>query len=430
MFKKLLLIAVLLLAATDAIAARPRQQRQWLFGSTNEPPVASVRYYALQGTGRAYPTSNPLERAVPWEAGIFSGLFCRSAVDFTSDFGPPGASMTLTLMVNGSATALSTTITGTSGVDQECIGNTTDSITISDGDLVEMRLETVGSPDPLSRFKWNLRFVPDVKDRFLYPTTAIQTVTQYIESFGPLRPPGTTEPNARFLVPINGTFVRLMAAVPDPRPSGSATFTFYKSGVSVGSVTLGTGATLSSQTLNIPVVAGDNFSLGVVASGSNQIAGVNLVFVPETSGHYFLSQGNQDTIGNVVRYASLIGNKPWDSTTYNAHPYPLSRPGTPLLTVKGLMAQLLEVPVPMGSGWDIGLVTWETPSGPSTPPLIHINSCTIDTSCSSAPCQCSVAFDYVPEWNSYGTHLYEFEAVPFGNPSNSPEILTSLHVAQ
>jgi len=257
-----------------------------------------------------------------------AGSFRRLVI--TSDQAPgTGNTYTLTVMRNGSATALSATITGNtlSG------SNLTDIASFNAGDIITIRAVPTGSPPQAPRFRWGIEFNSVAFDESiilggLHTEVSRNNATQYSSLIG-----GdtwdTVEVNKVFVVPKAGVLKKLTGLFIDgntklpagPGTGNTKTFTVMKNGVATAlSVGLTGSTSVATDSTNvIQVVPGDLISLQLVHSGpgsGNREARWGCVFVPDVVGEFIVPHQGFAPSTTQTSYMSICGSDAtWNTST-------------------------------------------------------------------------------------------------------------------
>ena len=431
------------LFGVDADAARRRATVQWVFGGSDEPSVANTtRYYAPYGQGVLDPGTQRGTRRQVWTAGTIRHLFCRVAHDGANDLGDTGTLATVTLLVNGVATALSGTIRGGPGFERDCLpAPDEDVVTVAEGDTLEMQYTVVGAVHPNGRVAWAFEFRPAEPDHFVMPSGFVwpSPVPTYPRAFGYSDYVfGTPEAATRFVSPIEGRFTKLLCKQSPPQTAGTHTYSLTREGVATAlACRITAGSDHAAVDAPVPVSAGDSF--GFLGSGSNPsspVAGTTmatLVFVPAVSGHYFLAgTGNAGWSSSGVRFQTFDGPRAACTTERTANATPLAgfdgTSGEPLVEIEGMLARITTRPQG-GQGFRIELVEQPTTDDTIPPTTPRGPACVIDALCPAPPCFCTSSTPHTPLWDGAGPSWYEFRITPYGLPA-APYAQLSLHVAR
>ena len=160
---RFLVLLVILLAISASKAFAQQTTPQILYGNPTEAAFEGTRYYAPAFNFNVGSGSSFEERAVVAPTAFtLSDFFCAYQGDSINDFGPAGSSAVFTVMKNGAPTALSGTVTGTSGTDRNCAPfPNTASVSFQQGDLLGVRIVSSGaSTSPPGRLKWSMKLQP------------------------------------------------------------------------------------------------------------------------------------------------------------------------------------------------------------------------------------------------------------------------------
>lgn len=201
-----------------------------------------------------------------------------------------GKSYAVTLMVNGVASALTCTISGTATSAQDL----THSVSISALDSISMRFVPTGTPTAPGTSFWN--FKQEAANLFgmagSLTTMPSAAGTNYLPPFGRSVGSASTHAVGSFVMPTSGVFKNLVFWS-NTAPAGvtSWALTFMKNNVAQTLTTTMSGAnTTSSDTSNtVTVAAGDTVSVRIVTTGSPAAASGSwgLSFDPDTDGESF-----------------------------------------------------------------------------------------------------------------------------------------------
>lgn len=241
------------------------------------------------------------------------------------------ASITVSIMKNGSASAVTVTITGsaTSATDS------THSVSFNAGDLIGVTVTTSGSPTN-SRASWNVGCTSTSGDYFPMfggMMGSLTATTSYAYPYSTSNNSTvTTEAQAEIVIPCAGTLSNMYVATDvAPGTGNSIQFVPYKNG-SAGLLTAtisGASATSASDTTDsITVSAGDRISMQLVKSTSLTSARFfwGIQFTPTTVGQSFFAFGNSSAPSTATTNYEQplgIGLAGWNATESTA----LSIPG-------------------------------------------------------------------------------------------------------
>lgn len=193
-----------------------------------------------------------------------------------------GKSRTFTLMVNGSASSLSCTVSDTSTL----ANNTSDTVSVSAGDKISIKDTTSGSPTSTSGIKTSLTLVADVDGQFNISGMVYSTVGTLTTEYLPIasaRASGdavgtSTESSTATItnsVTINAIYVDLTFP-PGPSPR-QRVFTLRKnsSDTSVACTITSLTKTGSSTSNSVYFSDGDSLSISNVPSGDSVMGETN-----------------------------------------------------------------------------------------------------------------------------------------------------------
>ncbi len=233
--------------------------------------------------------------------------------------GSPGAGnkYDLTLMLNGSPTALTIEISGaaTSG------SNVVNEITVTGGDRVY--IQCIPTSSPVSRYaRWTSVFEGDsANESLLLGGTSFSALsnsaTEYTHVAGTKDSPSTTEDDWRQVCPTAGTIKNLYVQLnAGPGSGGDAyRFTLRLNGATVGEssiVTITDAATTGNDTAhNLVVSAGDVLTLMIEplnTPSATPLPTWGMTFVADTDGESIILGGQTDDLNDTAtEYASIDG---------------------------------------------------------------------------------------------------------------------------
>lgn len=125
-------------------------------GSSNLSSV-STQYWQPQGNGTVSGTESSVRSTIP-TSGTFSNLYAEDSVSPGS-----GTSFSYTVMKNGSAQALSATVSNTSTTGND----TSNSVSFTTGDTISVRVVPTTSPTA-GAGRWGMMFVPSADGESVY----------------------------------------------------------------------------------------------------------------------------------------------------------------------------------------------------------------------------------------------------------------------
>lgn len=262
--------------------------KQTLMGGTLSD-LDTIRYVAVDRLGDSTDNNRTVQEMPIPIAGVLRNLLVN-----TDQVPGSGSNWVFTLHVNGSDTALAATVADgtTSGSD------TSDSISVSAGDLIVMRIHRTGAATTGTGIHaaWALEFEPTTANRAVWfggdTFAPVFSGTTYgaIGGYGSSHV-STTEANARVMWGINARIKALyMYAQVAPGVGNSREFTIMLNGVATGNtVTIADGnGSASDTTLDIAIVPGDELSLRQVEvnSPSNSAIKYGIAYAPSNDGEW------------------------------------------------------------------------------------------------------------------------------------------------
>lgn len=479
LFFALVVLASSVATAQDAQVYRRRAgtsvapTTQWLFGSGGGTAIGSgvTNYYPLTGFTQidTHPTTAG-SRIASFPAGTLNNLWAQTNTDGTNDIGD-GATVTFTVYKNGSSTGLTCTITASAGqppYDHFCASTPiVSSVSFSDGDYAEMQIVTTGTIRAGTIPKWAVLFDPDTDNQYVY-TSGVERAANPGAGIGRWKGLGwyndnvsTTEAQSQWVVPIAGTFTRMMIRHDAATTAGEFRTFLNKNGSETAMNCVMASGSTCSVTTDIAVAAGDTFSLSSQTPGASICTAADvpfdcctgagagatcstahapstgqtaatLLFTPTTRGRYWMSSSGNTGLNNAAaRYGGLLGPRAFGTTQFSEFSMPFAElkvSGNPLLVLHNLYVRSSLQPT-AGQSWLIDL--WETPTKDSgTPTTASAASCTIDETCSSAPCTCTDDLSSVTINSAAdGPSLYETRVTPTGTPT-VPTMQIAIEVSQ
>lgn len=233
-------------------------------GNGTNLATGSTAYLCVAaGRNRAWITTENQTSCVSPVAGTLRNLYVKLS-------GASGTgSREFTLMVNGSPSTLTTTITnGTTNND------TTHSVSISANDTVSLRQVTTGTLNAVE-VAWVMEFSAGNANEFpIFATSATTTVAGGATRFLNLQGDGaysTTESGVQQIIPTAGALSRLFVQTSAAPSSGQniAFVVMVNGSPSILTTTVSDLATSNSDTVNsVSVNAGDKVSIRAIASAS------------------------------------------------------------------------------------------------------------------------------------------------------------------
>ncbi len=226
-----------------------------------------------------------------------------------------GKSYTFTFMVNGVATGLTCTISGsdTTGSD------TVNTASVVAGDTVDIKCTPSGSPTVTVPF-WYTEFTPAVQDEQIIMFRCFYH--NNIFSVMGARPDGGLS-SVNQPLPADGTFSKMYVKCYSNVTAGTKTITFQINGVATGlTCSVPAGSSTGNDLVNsVAAVAGDLLSHLITTATGGAYPAVSMVFVPTLSGRYIHMGGNPNSIvNNATRYNVLSNAQTgaYNSTEANA----------------------------------------------------------------------------------------------------------------
>lgn len=279
--------------------------------TTNYHQLFNNRYVETWTT-----TETAQQQIIP-DAGTFDNLYVKLA-------GSPGAgkSYQFTLMVNGVASALTCTVSDTNTTASD----TSNSVSVSAGDLVSLRCVPSGTPTAREVNGWCIEYTSDTAKYSIYPggSTAnmINSATRYTGFLNPIEWDKATESDASDIVTIDGTIKAFYVEVTDNPTPGSWTFKVYKNGVAEATTTVslsGTTKTGNATGLSIDVAPGDKLSYECVPTSSPTAtqARVGIAIEADNDGEFVLGGHSTDNLSNsateFLRHSASNANWTWNT---------------------------------------------------------------------------------------------------------------------
>lgn len=290
-----------------------------LFGSDNSAPSTTATQFNyitanLQSSYNATQTNRDLTLTV---ATTLSTLYVEVGTAPGS-----GTSYTFTVYKNGTATALSATISDTN----TSATNTVDSVSFAAGDTVSMAVTPANSPASTANTSWNMRASGTGQPIFTgHASTMATSGTFYVTPQSTNSSAATywaNEGDATIIMPTAGTLSLLgLTLNTTPGVGHGYAMTLIVNGVaSALSVSVTDTATTATNSVDsIAVAAGDTISLRITASGTPAAGNVDscMLFTPTVEGEFFFGYGTSATSStNVVNYEHVfgVGANSWSTT--------------------------------------------------------------------------------------------------------------------
>lgn len=224
-----------------------------------------------------------------------------------------GTTVTWTLRVNGVDTALTVTISGTNKTGTD----TTHSVTVNAGDLVNWKITYTGSPSSLTTVSSTCRFLSNTSGTGVLFAKAIAPsagTTGYAYVQGNCLA-NSTETNREAVMPTPGTISKLSIFL-DVAPGGSDTIsvTLMKNGSTTAlTTTLSASSTTGTDSSDTVTYAqGDTLSYKIVSSATaaTGYVGIGVQWVPTTDGESLGLDTYTATLAQAsTRYKEPIGGR-------------------------------------------------------------------------------------------------------------------------
>jgi len=279
---------------------------------------SGTRYYAFAGQGAYTATVSTARTPMP-VGGVISNLYVKIAPQLTA------GSYVFTLMVNGSATALTCTISSGASTASD----TSNTVNVSAGDLCEWRVVGSGA-DTLTQMATTAVFESNVArvaplfaghstgtDAYFMPPSGISLITT--EGFG----------TGTMAVAGDISYMRVKLTTA-PGAGVTRTYTLRKNGADQGlSVAISDSATEGTSSATVSFSPGDDITIGLVNTGGTPAtshAGIGLTWNPTVNGYFpLISVANSAFATTGTRYIPVMGITPGGTTTesniYEIAPY-------------------------------------------------------------------------------------------------------------
>lgn len=269
---------------------------------------SGTRYFAFAGQGLYVAPINTSRTKMP-VGGVISNLYVKIAPQLTA------GSYVFTLMVNGSATALTCTISSGASTASD----TSNPVNVSAGDLCEWRVVGSGA-DTLTQMATTAVFESNVaRVAPLFCAHSNTTGAYFIPPNGVSV--STAEGFGTAVMPVAGDIsymtVQLTAA---PGTGVTRTYTLRKNGVDTGlTVALGPTDTAGTVSSTVSFSPGDDVTIGLVNTGGTPAtshAGIGLTWNPTVNGYFpMMSVANSAFATTGTRYIPVMGTAPGGTTT-------------------------------------------------------------------------------------------------------------------
>lgn len=238
--------------------------------------------------------------------------------------GSGGATYTINLRKNATTTALTCTV---ADPNTTC-SDTTHSVTVAAGDLMDIEVVPANIPTA-SKLTFNMIVTGPATGQSIYcadtSNNLSNSATQY-NTFSNSQLNQQATENLRYTqVPTSGTFKNLRIHLPSSPGSGkSFTFTVRKNGsdTSVTCAVSDANTTCSDTSNSFTVAAGDNVNIKSVPSGTptQSIPDYSLSFIADTDGEFF-HHANLSTASNSANNYVYTNGSGWNGTEANKRYY-------------------------------------------------------------------------------------------------------------
>jgi len=283
----------------------PLMSYQTAAGSTANP-----RFFALAGGG-VYTATVSLARTPMPIGGVISNLYVKTNPVLTA------GSYKIELVVNGSVDANFTATVSSGG---STASDTTHSVNVSAGDLVEWKVTPTGTPDALTGMAVSAVFESNVAraaplfcghstgtGAYFIPPSAISVITA--EGFG----------TGTMAVAGDISFMRVKLTTA-PGAGITRTYTLRKNGADTGlTVAIADSATEGTVSSTVSFSPGDDVTIGLVNTGGTPAtshAGIVLTWNPTTNGYFpLLGVGSPGFAATGNRYVPATGIVPGNNAT-------------------------------------------------------------------------------------------------------------------
>lgn len=291
------------------IAASHATNQRWF------PVAAGGNYVIAVDTAR---TPSPI-------SGAISNLQIKTTPALTT------GSYTVVLMVNGSAS----TLTATVSAGGSTASDTTHTVNVSAGDLLEWRLTPSSTPDLLTSLAVSAVFESNVaRSAPVFCGHSAGTGAQYIPPGSSSQTAVSTESFGSATMGVDGDFsymtIKLTTA---PGAGVTRTYTLRKNGADTGlTVAIADSATTGSVASTVSFTATDVVTVALVNSGgtpASSHAGIGLTWNPTTNGYFpLLAVASSVFATTGTRYIPpsgiSLGNVATESTVYQVTPYDMT----------------------------------------------------------------------------------------------------------
>lgn len=306
-------LALLLLVVPQAACSQGMVSQ--IVGNAQDLATGNTRYECPMNGGNIAMDGDEvgISCVMPINAAISNLYACANA--------SVAGSRAYTLMVNGVASTLTTTISGSTCAP----GDTTHTVNVSAGDRVSMRQVTTGTVAAAVQ-QWGMKIVaanpneaPLLSTHF--PSTIAGGDTRFMAITGD-RQPQSSAGDAESIIPTAGNIDKLYIKINTAILTSGLTVTLMKNGVATAlTATVAANGTAANDTTDqVALVAGDRLSWRVASAGSNDtVTSVGARWNPTTNGEAIaVSSYKADFPQGVISYYNM-GNTGADNGTTEAN---------------------------------------------------------------------------------------------------------------
>jgi len=255
--------------------------------------ITANRYNCLMGGTVWNATENQVWAPIP-TAGAIAKLRVKLSGNVAA-----GATVTITLIVNSVASALTATVTAGNAIAEDI----THSVNVVAGDTVSLQVTTTGAPGALNAF-WTTEFTATTAGAsiFLCNINAWNGGTIYNRCQG-VDASSQTINTYRAPMPTAGTFKNMyVVGSAGPGAGGDQfTITLQKNGVNTSlSCVLVDAETTKNDTDDVAVIAANEMNFTIVPDNgpaTSPYYGIGLTFISSTDGESVILYGDQTTFG-------------------------------------------------------------------------------------------------------------------------------------
>lgn len=335
-------------------------------GNHDAPSNGTTEYTRLQG-GQSWTATETSRRQMVAASGTLKNLYI-----VTTNAPGEGESVTFTVRKNGDDTDLSCTVT--SGNTQA--SDTSNSVSVSPGDLVCIKVVTSGSAG-VGYCHWCTTFDSTTDNESLllgggYGNNPSLTLTRYATIQGEWSWNWTINFGSERVIPTDGEISSLyvqLESAPDPGDTGGFTFTLMKNEVATDltCTIIGSNTTGNDTTHTVDVEPGDQVSIRCVPVDTPLTTGDvywGTKFTADIDGESIVVSGSNDAAEadqpavGAVSYNLCLNHyiQPWGSLNNQ------ERQGISACTVKKFYVYLVTAPG-AGKSWDFDLLDNTTETG-------------------------------------------------------------------